>query len=278
MTTSIDIAGESVLVHANGLRHRVLRYGREGDRDLLVLPGITSPAVCADFLAVRFASQGYRVTVPDVRGRGESDRAPSGAYRLTDYAADTAGLVDALGLRAPVVLGHSMGARIAAAYAVRHAPDDHGPLLLVDPPTSGPGRGPYPTSRQAFLDQLRQAREGTDADGVRAFYPAWPERELEMRARFLATCDETAVVETHEGFETEDFFDYWPRLRGPVVLVRGGDSPVVPDDTAEELRRTRPDVPVLTVPAAGHMVPWDNLPGFLDVVRPYLLSYLEPKE
>jgi N-formylmaleamate deformylase len=278
MTEAIDIAGESVAVHANGLRHRVLQYGREGDRDLLVLPGITSPAVSADFLAARFASLGYRVTVPDVRGRGESDRAPSGAYRLTDYAADTAGLVDALGLRAPVVVGHSMGARIAAAYAVLHAPDDHGPLLLVDPPTSGPGRGPYPTSRQAFLDQLRQAYEGTDADGVRAFYPAWPERELELRARFLGTCDETAVVETHEGFETEDFFDYWPRLRGTVVLVRGGDSPVVPADTAEELRRARPDIPVLTVPGAGHMVPWDNLPGFLDAVRPHLLSYLEPKE
>jgi N-formylmaleamate deformylase len=278
MTASIDISGESVEVRANGLRHRVLRYGREGDRDLLVLPGITSPAVCADFLAVRFAGMGYRVSVPDVRGRGESERAPSGAYRLIDYAADAAGLVDALGLRAPVVVGHSMGARIAAAYAVLHAPDDHGPLLLVDPPTSGPGRGPYPTSRQSFLDQLRQAREGTDADGVRAFYPAWPERELEMRARHLATCDETAVVETHEGFETEDFFDYWPRLRGTVVLVRGGDSPVVPADTAEELRRTRPDVPVLTVHGTGHMVPWDDLPGFLAVVRPYLLSYLEPKE
>ncbi|SDH49104.1 alpha/beta fold hydrolase [Pseudonocardia oroxyli] len=278
MTTSLDIAGTSVTVRANGLRHRVLRYGREGDRDLLLVPGITSPAVCADFLAVRLAALGYRVTVPDVRGRGESDRAPSGAYRLADYAADVAGLVEGLDLRVPVLVGHSMGARIAAAYAVLHAPEDHGPLVLVDPPTSGPGRAPYPTGRQAFLDQLHQARRGTDADGVRAFYPRWPERELEMRARFLATCDETAVVETHEGFETEDFFDYWTALRGTVVLVRGADSPVVPDDTAEELRRTRPDLPVLAVPGTGHMVPWDDLTGFLTVVRPHLLSFLDPQE
>ncbi|MBP2366796.1 alpha/beta fold hydrolase [Pseudonocardia parietis] len=278
MTASAELAGASSTVWANGLRHRVLRYGREGDRPLLLLPGITTPAACADFLAVRLAEPGYRVTVPDVRGRGESDRAPSGCHRLVDYAADVAGLVEALDLHNPVIVGHSMGARIAAAYAVRHAPDDHGPLVLVDPPTSGPGRRPYPTTRQAFLDQLRQAQAGTDADGVRAFYPRWPQRELELRARFLATCDETAVVETHEGFETEDFVDYWTALRGEVLLMRGADSPVVPADTADELHRARPDIPMLSVADTGHMVPWDDLAGFLDALRPHLLSYLEPKE
>jgi N-formylmaleamate deformylase len=270
-----EIRGESVEVEANGLRHRVLRYGRPGDRDLLLLPGITSPAVTADFLAVLFADLGYRVTVPDVRGRGQSDRAPAGQYRLTDYAGDVAGLVAALDLQAPVVLGHSMGARIAAAYAVLHAPEDHGLLILVDPPTSGPGRGPYPTTREAFLEQLQEAQRGTDAAAVRRFYPKWPERELQIRAEVLASCDETAVLETHEGFETEDFFSYWAQLSQPVVLVRGGDSPVVPLPAVADLRRSRPDIGIVTVPGAGHMVPWDQLDGFLATVRPYLLAHVQ---
>ena len=269
---TIAIAGESVFAEANGLRHRVLRYGEPGSPDLLVLPGITSPAVTADFLAVVFAGWGYRVTVPDIRGRGETDRAPAGRYRLTDYAADVAGLVDALGLHRPAVVGHSMGARIAAAYAVRHALQDHGLLVLVDPPTSGPGRGRYPTSRESFLEQLHEAQRGTTAEEVRRFYPRWPERELRLRADVLASCDETAVLETHEGFEREDFFEYWARLTGPVLLVRGGDSPVVPAAAAEDLRSARPDIDILSVPAAGHMVPWDNLTGFLDTVRPHLLT------
>jgi N-formylmaleamate deformylase len=273
--SSVEIAGESVEVRANGLRHRVLRYGRLGDRDLLLLPGITSPAVTADFLALLFADLGYRVSVPDIRGRGLSDRAPAGKYRLTDYAADVAGLVDALGLRTPVVVGHSMGARIAAAYAVLHASADHGLLVLVDPPTSGPGRGPYPTSREAFLQQLHEAQQGTDAEAVRRFYPKWPERELQLRADVLASCDETAVLETHEGFETEDFFPYWAQLTQPVVLVRGGDSPVVPLPAVADLRRTRPDIEIVTVPGAGHMVPWDQLDGFLGAVRPHLLAHLQ---
>jgi N-formylmaleamate deformylase len=272
--TTVEITGESIEVRANGLRHRVLRYGQAGNRDLLFLPGITSPAVTADFLAVRFADLGFRVSVPDIRGRGLTDRAPAGQYRLTDYAVDVAGLVDALGLRNPVVVGHSMGARIAAAYAVLHAPTDHGLLVLVDPPTSGPGRGPYPTSREAFLQQLREAQQGTDAEAVRRFYPKWPDRELRIRADVLASCDETAVLETHEGFETEDFFAYWAQLTRPVVLVRGGDSPVVPLPAVADLRRTRPDIEIVTVPGAGHMVPWDQLDGFLDTVRPHLLAQL----
>ena len=274
--TAVELRGESAFVQANGLRHRVLRYGVPGAPDLLVLPGITSPAATADFLAVEFAALGFRVTVPDVRGRGQSDRAPAGSYRLVDYASDVAGLVEALGLARPVVVGHSMGARIAAAWAVEHAPDGHGLLVLVDPPTSGPGRGPYPTSREAFLQQLHEAQRGTTADEVRRFYPTWPERELQLRAEVLAGCDETAVLETHAGFETEDFFPYWSRLAGPVLLVRGGASPVVPLPAVADLRRARPDVQIVTVPGAGHMVPWDDLAGFLSAVRPYLLTQLSP--
>jgi N-formylmaleamate deformylase len=267
---TVEISGLGIEVEANGLRHHVLEYGEAGRPDLLILPGITSPAATADFLAVLLAADGYRVHVPDIRGRGRTDRAPSAEYRLTDYAADVAGLVAALGLERPAILGHSMGARIAIAYAALYAPDDHGLLLLVDPPVSGPDRGPYPTSREAFLEQLREAQRGTTADEVRRFYPKWPERELQLRAEVLATCDETAVLETHAGFESEDVFGYWRALRQPALLIRGGDSPVVPEAAAGDLRRANPAIDIVTVPGAGHMVPWDDLPGFLDAVRPAL--------
>lgn len=267
-----EIGGESVRVTANGLQHHVLRYGELGRPDLLVLPGISSPAVTADFLAGWLAELGYRVSVPDIRGRGQTDRAAPGEYKLTDYAADVAALVVALGLREPVIIGHSMGARIAAAYSVLHAPEAHGLLILVDPPVSGPGRERYPTSRESFLEQLHEAKRGTTVEEVRRFYPRWPERELWLRAQVLASCDETAVLETHEGFEREDFFTYWAKLTRPAVLVRGGVSPVVSPQAAAELSAARSDIELVTVPDAGHMVPWDNLPGFQDAVRPYLIN------
>jgi N-formylmaleamate deformylase len=42
-----------------------------------------------------------------------------------------------------------------------------------------------------------------------------------------------------------------------------------------DLRRARPDIEIVTVPGAGHMVPWDQLDGFLATVRPHLLAHVQ---
>lgn len=254
-------------VDAGDVRLHVLDYGG-GGVPALILPGITSPAITQDFF-VRELLPELRPIVVDLRGRGLSGTPADGSYGLDDYAADTAAVVRGLALERPLVLGHSLGARIAAAFAVAH-PDLAGELILVDPPLSGPGRAPYPMSRQAFVDQLREAKAGTTPDAIRAYFPHWPQAELELRARWLPTCDEAAVVATHEGFEREDFFALWPRLSGSPVLIRGGASPVVTDAGAAELAEALPAAEIVAVPGAGHMVPWDDLGGFLAAVRPHL--------
>jgi N-formylmaleamate deformylase len=245
----------------------VLDFGGSGP-DVLVLPGITSPAISWEFV-VRRIDGGARFVVADLRGRGLSDAPADGAYDLDAYAEDAAAVIAGLALERPIVLGHSLGARIAAALAVRH-PEAVGSLILVDPPLSGPGRAPYPTSREAFLAQLHEAQAGTTADAVGAYWPTWPRRELELRARWLPTCDETAVAATHAGFESEDFLTWWRRLATPAVLVRGGRSPVVDDAGAAELAAERPDIPTMVVPDAAHMIPWDDLDGFVGVTRELL--------
>jgi N-formylmaleamate deformylase len=268
---ALAVSGRSLMVTANGLRHHVLAYEGAGMRgDVLILPGITSPAATADFIARPLCDLGYRVFVPDLRGRGNTDRAPGGGYRLIDYSADVASLIPALGLTRPALLGHSLGARIAAAYAALHAGAGHGAVVMVDPPLSGPGRAPYPTSKESFLAQLHEARRGTTADEVARHYPNWPRRELDIRASVLATCDERAVLETHDGFETEDFFALWARLRPPAVLIRGARSPVVPPSAAAELAAANPSIPIVAVSDAGHMVPWDNYDEFLRCLMPLI--------
>lgn len=266
----IETVGKSNYVHANGIHQHVLEYGSSAASALLILPGITSPAITTEFIACWLAHR-YHVYVPDLRGRGATDTPPSGHYTLTHYANDVAGLSEALGLDNPVLLGHSLGARIAAAYRVRHQATQT-PVLLVDPPLSGPGRDPYPTSRESFLAQLDEAARGTTIDELRKYYPNWPERELELRAHMLPTCDTAAVLETHEGFHREDFFADWRQLAPPAALIRGAQSPVVPDSGAHELAETNPTIPVSTVAAAGHMVPWDNFDGFRVAVDNALAS------
>ena len=259
-------AGDSVFVDANGLRLHFLDYGDRAKPPLVIVPGITSPAITWEFVALELAPD-RRVLTMDVRGRGLSDVGSS--FTLGDYAGDLAAALPALGLERPAILGHSMGARIAAAFGAAH-PQLRGPLIIADPPLSGPGRPPYPTPLEPFLESIRQARDGATADDMRPYFPTWTDEQLALRAAWLATCDPTAVAATHRLFHEEDFFEHWPRLAAPTLFVWGGASPVVGEAGAAEVAAANRDAEVVELPNAGHMLPWDDLDGFLDIVRRFL--------
>ncbi|MGP4057214.1 alpha/beta fold hydrolase [Mycobacterium sp. 4D054] len=264
-----DVPAVSRWVRSAELRLHVLDYG--GDLPpVLILPGITSPAICMDFVARRLTDL-VRPIVVDIRGRGLSDDGDD--YGLEAYAEDTEALIGGLGLDHPVLLGHSMGARIAALTAARAKVPVRG-TVLVDPPTSGPGRDPYPTTLEMFLAQLIQARNGTTADEVAQSWPRWPRREQELRARWLSSCAEEAVTASHRGFETEDFFATWPAVPAPTVFVYGAQSPVVPAPSVREAEQANRHAELVEVPSAGHMVFWDNPDAALELVRRALSAIL----
>jgi len=260
-----DIPALSRWVTNGPARLHALDYG--GDRTpLVVLPGITSPAITLDFVARRIGDL-VRPIVLDVRGRGLSDG--GGRYTLEEYADDTEAVIRGLELDEPLLLGHSMGARIAAVVAARRRVPVRA-TVLTDPPLSGPGRGPYPTPLDVFLAQLEQAKWGTDADEVARSWPRWPRREQELRARWLSSCDEQAITLTHRGFEIEDFFDWWPAVPAPTTLIYGADSPVVTAAGAAEAARANPAADLLKIPDAGHMVFWDNPADSIRALRQVL--------
>ncbi|MFE9768256.1 alpha/beta fold hydrolase [Streptomyces sp. NPDC005808] len=264
-----DVPATSRWVRSGGTRLHVLDYGGPGV-PLVVLPGITSPAITMDFVA-RELTDLVRPLVVDIRGRGLSDA--GGSYSLEEYAEDTEAVITGLGLDRPLLFGHSMGARIAAVTAVRGKVAVRG-TVLGDPPMSGPGRGPYPTTLDAFLDQLAQAVRGTDADEVAQAWPRWPRAEQALRARWLAGCDQDAIVATHRGFEAEDFFQWWPSVPGPTALLYGSDSPVVTAEGAQEAARLHPSAVFREIPDAGHMLFWDNPPAALAALREALRPML----
>ena len=266
-----DVPAISRWVRSKDVRLHALDYG--GDLPpLVVLPGITSPAITMDFVA-RELTDLVRPVVVDVRGRGLSDDGVG--YGLEDYARDTEALITGLGLDRPVLFGHSMGARIAAVVAARGAVPLRG-AVLADPPLSGPGRAPYPTSLDAFLRQLSEAQRGTDADEVAASWPRWPRREQELRARWLSSCARHAIAATHHGFEHEDFFDWWPSVPTPAALLYGAESPVVTAAGVEEVAAGNPAASLHSIPDAGHMIFWDAPAAARKTLRAALSAILAP--
>ncbi len=135
------LAPEGFNIRANGIRQHVLRYRGSGE-PLVLVPGITSPAITWGFVAERL-TEAFDTYVVDVRGRGLSSTGPGLDYGLDAMADDLSGLIEALGLDGATVLGHSMGARIAIR-AARRKPVGMKQLVLVDPPVSGPAGAPIP--------------------------------------------------------------------------------------------------------------------------------------
>src|SRR5436190_21402204 len=99
---------------ANGIDIHYLRTG--GARPAVVLlHGLTGSGACWSPLA-RAVEAEFDVVMPDARGHGNSST-PLTGYRYEDHARDVIGLIQGLGLTAPVLLGHSMGGMTAALVA-----------------------------------------------------------------------------------------------------------------------------------------------------------------
>ena len=89
----------------------------------------------------------FTVVAPDLRGRGRSNGL-AGRPGMDRHADDLLAVVDHLGLDRPLVVGHSMGGFVAAAFVERHG-ERAGGTVLVD--GGLPFRPRRPASRRAAL-------------------------------------------------------------------------------------------------------------------------------
>ena len=266
--TTAAVAPTGANVQANGIRQHYLRYG-SSKPPLVLVPGITSPAITWGFVGERLA-QSHDVYVIDVRGRGLSSTGPDLKYGLDALADDLLAFVATLGLVRPAVLGHSMGARIAIRAAARDA-QRFSQLVLVDPPVSGPGRRLYPSKLPWYVDSIRQATAGMDGDAMRAFCPTWTPEQLALRAEWLHTCYEPAIVTAFNGFHEDDVHGDLSKITIPAGLMVAGRGGVIEKDDEEEMQRLLPALRIVRVENAGHMIPWDDFDGFTDAAN-FLLS------
>jgi N-formylmaleamate deformylase len=267
-------------LRANGIRQHYLRYGgdqgRRGERNpVIIIPGITSPAVTWGFVGERFG-QHFDTYILDVRGRGLSEASPTLDYSVDAQAADVIALAGALGLERYALVGHSMGGRIATRVA-RSQPGGLAHVVMVDPPVSGPGRRAYPARLPWYVDSMREARAGIGIEGMRAYCPTWTDEQLRLRAEWLHTCDARAVLASFEEFHTGDFHADLRQMEVPAMLMTAGRGDVVLPADIDELRSLLPGLQTSFVANAGHMIPWDDEEGFYAAFGDFLGAPLHPQ-
>ena len=129
---------------------------------------------------------GYRVIVPDQIGFGKSSK-PNIGYSFDLLSANTAKLLDTLGVGKVSIVGHSMGGMVATRFALNY-PERVEHLVLENPI----GLEDYHAATGPVSDQTlyQDALNATDIEPIRAYYKnyfvTWKpeyERFLEMRAR-----------------------------------------------------------------------------------------------
>ena len=262
-------------VRANGIRQHYLRYGGSGPA-VVIVPGITSPAATWGFVAERFARH-FDTYVLDVRGRGLSEASGTLDYSLDACAADVGAFAQALGLAQYSLVGHSMGGRIGIRVARHHA-QGLARLVMIDPPVSGPGRRRYPAQLPWYVDSIRLAQRGITIEQMRLFCPTWTDDQLRLRAEWLHTCDERAVITAFDGFHQNDIHADLPSVTVPAMLMTAGRGGVIQAEDIAEIERLLPSLKTSHVPDAGHMIPWDDEEGFYQAFGDFLGHALTPAD
>jgi len=99
-------------------------------RPIVALHGVTAHAESFVGIAERLGGRRPLLAI-DLRGRGDSDKPADGPYGMSQHARDVACAMRAFGLGPSVVIGHSMGAFVAAALAAEH-PEVVATTLFLD--------------------------------------------------------------------------------------------------------------------------------------------------
>lgn len=267
-------------VTVRGLRIHYLDWGGTGKPPLVMVHGIDRVARTFDHVAVHFAGR-YRVIAPDMRGHGDSGWDPQGRYLVEDHVGDLEGLVQQLGLRNVIVWGNSTGGRVVQVFAGTH-PDLVSAVIAEDVGPERPRQISDAYARRVKAEENGWATEDDVFAQLRRANPSAAEAVLRAYVRYGTKRREDGRVvwkrdpNLVKGFVETELWRFVREIRSPILYVLGGRSTIVSPATQEELRRTLPQVQIVTMPGLGHY-PSDEKPSeFLAIVDRFLADLPKP--
>lgn len=237
------------------LNGRRLAYREAGSGPvLLLLHGISSGS--GSWVAqLEGLSDRYRVLAWDAPGYGGSEPLATETPTAMDYAAVLRALVDALDLQQVLLVGHSLGALQASAFASAHG-DRLSGLVLADP-AQGYGQADLAT-RQDIFRKRPAMLEALGPDGLaRERAPALlaPGASREKIALVADGMRRLAVP----GFGAaswllahDDIWRYLPDYRRPLLVLCGDEDSITPPASALALAERHGQGRYLALPRAGH--------------------------
>ena len=267
----------------NHLRLHFLEWGEPAAPPLLLLHGVNQSAHSWDLVSLQLADR-YHVYALDQRGHGDSEWAHNADYSSAALAADALALIRQEGMERPLLLGHSLGGRVALTLAVAE-PSLPRALVIVD-------TGPHLAAEgvrmiRRFMERnLEFDSIAQFIDRVVGYDPFRSRAHMERTARYnlIHRADGKYVSKSDRLLHDPDFRARQERrappfpaermgeIPCPVLVVRGEESKVLEATAAQAFVAQLPQGSLVTVPRCGHNVASQNTSAFLAAIRPFLDS------
>ena len=229
---------------------------------VLLLHGVgSSSASWVDFMACAGETlRGRRLIAWDAPGYGDSTRLSEDAPLAADYAGALQSLLDTLGIHQFVLIGHSLGALIAGAFAVVH-PARVRALILLDP-AGGYGAATDEVRQKMVDGRLRMLAElgpkgMAEQRGAALLSPKASAEAVDLVKWSMGRVDvkgyEQAVRMLAQGRLAEDAAKYaGAPLPGPVSVMCGTEDTVTPEDGCRRIAVACRGAEYRSLPGLGH--------------------------
>jgi len=252
---------------SGGYKLHYLLWGATGPK-LVLIHSMGMDAHGFDFFSQALQRE-YQILALDILDHGDSDT-PKDPVSLSDLAEIMRDCYRQLGFEPNVLVGHSVGGMIGMVLAAEH-PEELKGLVLVDiAPFEVTGRPSRPPPPEYFNDE-DEAREY-----FRQRYPGFTPEAVENRMKHALVKDEKDRLKLKARGDAirpglaVDLWLYVERMEVPTLMVLGSESTLVTKKTLERMKKVVPDLSVVTVKGATHMVPQDKPAEFEQHIRTFL--------
>jgi len=257
-----------IKTNGDGIKIQLAVWEGKG-KQILCIHGITANSRFWDCLASALAPH-HRVIAVDLRGRGLSDKPPTG-YSIEHHCKDILALMNDRGLERPVLMGHSLGAFISLVFSAKY-PQRVDRLILVD----GGGKltktqmtkvftGIKPSLDRlgktfpSFEDYISQMKQAPYLQPWNSYMETYFHYEVEkVKGGLRSRVHPNHIEEEAKNLRKVDSRQFYKKVTSPTLILRATkgllakDDLVLPKDVAERMVREIPNAKKVDLKGTNH--------------------------